>query len=836
MEEINKNSQDYKPAEEEQSSFSIQDVFKMFILNWKWFVASIVACLAICFVYLKYTTPVYQMNAKLLIKDDNSPRSRRMSGIMQAEALGMMVNSYGVENEIEILNSNVLARQIVEDLKLYVTYNSVGRVKNSLLYKNQPVSVDMDKQHLNQLNAPVQLNIKRENGKYHVTGTYRIPIDAANSKGPYEINETFDKLPAQLGTGAGIIYLTKNKNYSLKEGNELLVTLFSPKNASYMFQSRFSASPTSKMSAIANLTFVDPIPLRAEDYLNQLAICYNELANEDKNEIAQRTDQFINSRLEKINRELGDTESTIENFKKQNRVVELGINAQTTVGNTNLYEQKINEANIQLELIRTLQIFVNNDDNKYKTFPANIGLDDAASQSFITDYNKEVLNRNRLLASASENSPSVTPITRVLDHLYESIKKSLDQAYKDQNLKISSLQQQLHMYTGRVQQTPEQERILTQIGRQQEVKAGLFLMLLQKREENSISLASTVDKGKIIETPQFRGKVSPKSSLLMLVALILGIVIPFAVLIIRELLRFKIEGREDVAKLTSIPVIADIAVASNEAKAKGEILVRENSNNSMEEIFRYLRTNLQFMLKEDQKVILFTSAIPGEGKTFNAANAAASFALLDKKVLLVGLDVRKPRLGPLFNINDTKNGITNLLIKNDPTEEDINEVIKPSGIISNLDLILAGPTPPNPAELIAGKSFDKIFEVLRKKYDYIILDTAPINMVTDTFMVARVADATVIVCRADYTEKASFAVINEACNSKKLPNASIVINGIDMSKKKYGYSYGIGKYGKYSKYGYGKYGKYTYGSYGRTSYGTYSRNHYSNKDDNSIKR
>ena len=839
MEEINKNAQEYQHVEEEQGAFSVQDIIKVFVLNWKWFVVSIVACVALCFVYLRYATPSYQMDAKLLIKDDpNGPRRSRMSGMMQMEALGMMVNSYGTENEIEILNSNILARQIVENLKLYVSYKSVGKVKDRIMYKNQPINVDMDKQHLNRLNVPMTLKIERKNGKYVVEGEYCVPLDVMASSDPYEVNETFDKLPAQISTGAGIVYFTKNKNYELEEGKAIKVSLTSPQTASYVYQKKFSAAATSKMSSVASLTIKDAVPQRASDYLYQLTNCYNELANEDKNEIASRTDEFINSRLDKINRELGDTEATLEDFKKRNRVVELGINAQATVGNTNLYEQKLMEARTQLELIKTLQDFVKNNSNKYQVFPANIGLDDASSNSLITKYNDVVLQRSHLLTSASENSPSVIPLTKLLDNLYESIGKSLTQAYKDQTLKKKSLEQQYSMYSGRVQQTPEQERVLTQIGRQQEVKAGLFLMLLQKREENSISLASTVDKGKIIETPQFKGKVSPKSSLLLLVALILGILVPFVIVYLREFFRYKIEGREDVMKLTTIPIIADVAVAANKVKGKGDIVVHENSNSMMEEIFRYLRTNLQFMLKEHDKVVMFTSTIPGEGKTFNAANTAASFALLDKKVLLVGLDIRKPRLGELFGIKDTKKGITNLLVKDDPTPEEIDSVIVPSGVIKNLELMLAGPIPPNPAELIAGKGFDKIFKVLREKYDYVIVDTAPISLVTDTFMVARAVDATVCVCRADYSERGLFALLNDSRDKKKLPNMSIVINGIDMSKKKYGYSYGVGKYGKYGKYGYGKYGygKYgSYGSYGGTSYGSYSQSHYGKKDDDSLK-
>jgi capsular exopolysaccharide synthesis family protein len=263
----------------------------------------------------------------------------------------------------------------------------------------------------------------------------------------------------------------------------------------------------------------------------------------------------------------------------------------------------------------------------------------------------------------------------------------------------------------------------------------------------------------------------------------------------------------------------------------------------MEEIFRGMRTNLQFMLKEGEKVIMFTSSTSGEGKTFNAANLAVSFALLGKKVVLVGLDIRRPRLAELFEINDHKHGITNLLMRDNPTVEQLHEHIIPSGINDNLDLLLAGPIPPNPAEIIARKSLEVVIAQLKEVYDYVLIDTAPVGLVTDTLQIGRVADATIYMCRADYTPKASFQLINALSMEKKLPNMSIVLNGIDMSKRKYGYYYGYGRYGKYGRYGhkYGKYGNYggygQYGNYGTySSYGSYTNSHYGDKNDTSVKR
>ena len=491
--------------------------------------------------------------------------------------------------------------------------------------------------------------------------------------------------------------------------------------------------------------------------------------------------------------------------------------------------------NTQIELLYSITEYMNEPSNKYQTLPSNVGLTDPTAANLINKYNEIVMQRNRLLRSASETSPAVLPLTAQLDELTSSIRRAMSQAQRNNEIQRNSIQQQFNTYASQIASTPEQERILTQIGRQQEVKSGLYLMLLQKREENSISLAATADKGKLIDEPQFNGKISPKGAIILLIALVLGLAIPVGILFIINFFRYKIEGHDDVASLTSLPIIGDVAIASDTAKTKADIVIHENENNLMEEIFRSMRSNIQFLLPEGKKTVMFTSTSSGEGKTFTAANLAVSFALLDKKVILIGLDIRKPRLAELFEINDYRHGITNLLVKSEPTEADIDSQIIPSGVNKNLDLLMAGPIPPNPAELVTRKSLDAIFDILKQKYDYVIIDTAPVGLVTDTLQIARVADLTVYMCRADYTPKSSFNLINGLSADNKLPKVSIVINGIDMSKKKYGYYYGYGKYGKYGQYGNsgGNVGYSSFGSYG--SYGNYSNSGYGNKNDKSIK-
>lgn len=850
--EENKNSglQNVQP-EENGSSFNFATIFATFILNWQWFLLSVVLCLGVAAAYLRYTKPVYQANVKFLIKDDdkNKPYGGRNS-TLNTTTLGLITNSDGFDNELSILSSATLAQQTVRDLKLYVTYFMETRMTTTEYYLTQPISVDLDQPHLEALKVPISLTIEREGSEYTVKGQYTyVPDDINKPSRTYQIDKKFNRFPATINTSVGLISFNINASTPMPEGRKLMITLMSPKMAAQKFCKAMQVAQFSKTTTIANITLNDHVAQRAFDYLKQLAVCYNRQANEDKNEIALRTEKFINSRLEKINNELGHTEGQLEATKRQYGVVNQLANSTQYLTNQDSYNQKLVEANTQIELLRSLNDYINEPSNRYQTLPSNVGLVDAATTSLISRYNEVVIERNHLLRSASESSPTVAPLTAQLDELQGSIRRAMSQARRNLEIQRDNIAQQYAKYTGQVSSTPEQDRILTQIGRQQEVKSGLYLMLLQKREENSISLAATADKGRVIDDPVILGKVSPKSSMILLIALILGIAIPAGILYLINFLRYKIEGHDDVVALTKLPIIADVAIASDQAKTKADIVVHENKNNMMEEVFRSMRTNLQFMLKEGQKTMMFTSTTSGEGKTFTAANLAMSFALLDKKVILVGLDIRKPRLAELFEIDDHHHGITNLLVNENNTWETVKGQILESGINKNLQLLMAGPIPPNPAELMTRKSLDDIMDILKEKYDYVLIDTAPVGLVTDTLQIGRVSDITVYLCRADYTPKAAFGLINQLSEEEKLPNICVVINGIDMAKNKYGYYYGYGKYGKYGKYGYGRYGKYgSYGKYGKYGnyggygnygnyggYGNYNKSRYGNANDDSIK-
>ena len=817
---------------EEESSFDFRTIFTMVVLNWQWFLLSILICVFSAMIYLRYTTPVYQVSVKMLIKDeDNRRRSTQMLSNMRD--FGFISNSTGIENEIEILQSKILAEEVVKNLKLYTEYYSDGRIKKVLMYQTQPINVDIDPLSLSKMDDTlkiVNMSITREKSKYVVNGT----VQAGN--GEREFSTSFTTMPAARKISAGTLTFTSIAGRKMQEGETMHVNISPVTMVASRYVGSLSVEPTSKVTSIALLTVKDINAKRAQDFLKELAECYNGQANADKNEIARKTELFINDRMEKINAELGMTEGQIESFKRSHNMTNMSIDAAQSVQRSSEFSDQLSQVNAQIQMIDYMREYVDNPSNKYQIMPSGIGLNDASSAALINDYNQQVQNRNRLLRSASENAPQVMTLTSTLDELERSIRTSLTQAHRSADIRRQSISNQYSMYQSRVSSTPVQERVLTEIGRQQEVKSGLYLMLLQKREENSISLAATADKGKLIDKPKFGGKVSPKSAIIMLISLILGAGLPALILYLIQFLKYKIEGPDDLARLTSLPVVAEVAVASESAKTAAGIVVHENQNDQIDEIFRSMRTNIQFMRTDKQKVILFSSSTSGEGKTFNAANLSVSFALLGKKVILLGLDIRKPALGKLFGITNRELGITNLLNKEQISKSDVKSQIISSGINSNLDLLLAGPVPPNPAELLARENLATIFDYLREDYDYVILDTAPIGLVTDTLQIGKYADVSVMICRADYTPKANISMINNIHKEQKMKNMCIVLNGVDMSKKKYRYYYGYGRYGKYGRYGYGKYGygRYGYGNYG--SYGNYANSHYGKPDDKSIKK
>ena len=792
--------------EEEHSGFNLAALWKIVVLHWYWIVLSTIVALGAAFGYLKYTRPVYASNMKILVKDEDSRSRMYRGGQLALESMGVISNSNGFDNELEILTSSNISQRVIKSLKLYVSYELDGRLRNHELYKNNPYIVDMPENQLVDLHSLIQLKIDRQGDGVHVAGEIYVP----RSKEPILFERSVKELPGSFNTPVGTITLQRNPGVGAELPKQTMYATIMPlEYAAKAYGSRLSVSASSKTTTVAVLNYLDTQPERAIDYLNELFRSYNEDANEDKNEVALKTEEFLKNRISAIREELDATESNLESYKKKNELINLTNDASNALNKLTEYQKEQVELETQLNLVTALLDYVDDPRNAFNVVPSNLGLKDADMSNLLNKYNDYVLQRNRLLKSSSPENPYVKRLTAQLEEMWPTIRLSLKSVRENILTQKRSAEDQYNLFSRRVGEAPTQERSLNNIIRQQEIKVELYLMLLQKREENYISLNSTAAKARVIDDPRSTGQVSPKTKVILLGALVLGLCFPVGLIYLLGLLRYRIEGREDVEMLTKIPVLADIPLAPKSLDGELSLAVRENSNDMMEEAFRGLRTNLRFILSEKENVIACTSCIPGEGKTFVSTNLAMSLALLGKRVIIVGLDIRKPRLVKLFGLSSDHRGITTFLSSDSGDFQDLDKQIHHAVLNPNLDVLPAGVIPPNPGELISREQLDHAIALLREHYDYVIVDTPPVGLVSDTLSAARVADMTIMVCRADYSPRNNFQLINALHHDNKMPKITLVLNGIDLKKRKYGYYYGYGKYGKYGHYGhYGVYGHY----------------------------
>lgn len=790
-----------KLGEQSEEQVNIQELLFRYLIHWPWFVVSIIICIACAWGYLRLTTPIYNITATVLIKDEKKGGGANMSSELEKMGLdGFVSSSNNVDNEIEVLRSKSLAREVVNNLGLFVTYMDEDEFPSKELYHTSPVLVSLTHQEADKLPGRMEINMILQ-----PTGALGVQITV----GEKEYRKQFDKLPAVFPTDEGTVAFFANNDTlsavcpeNITKERHITAFINRPFSVSKGYVNSLSIAPTSKTTSVVVISLENTNTRRGRDYINKLLEMYNINANNDKNEVAQKTAEFIDERIGIISKELGSTEQDLENFKRSAGITDLSSEAQIALTGNAEYEKKRVENQTQINLVMDLQRYMKG--NEYEVLPSNIGLQDAASAGAIDRYNQMLVERKRLLRTSTENNPTIINLDTSIRAMRTNVQATLDATLKGLQITKEDLAREASRYSRRINDAPTQERQFVSIARQQEIKSGLYLMLLQKREENAITLAATANNAKIIdEALADDNPISPKKTIVYLVALVLGVGLPVGVIYLIGLTKFKIEGRADVEKLTSLPVVGDIPLADEKT---GSIAVFENQNNLMSETFRNVRTNLQFMLENGKNVILVTSTISGEGKSFISANLAISLSLLGKKVVIVGLDIRKPGLNKVFNIPKKEHGITQYLTN---TTANLMDFVQPSDINKNLFILPGGTVPPNPTELLARGGLEKAIETLKANFDYVILDTAPVGMVTDTLLIGRVADLSVYVCRADYTHKAEFTLINELAENNKLPNLCIAVNGLDLNSRKYGYYYGYGKYGKY--YGYGKRYGYGYG-------------------------
>ena len=784
--------------EQDEEKINYQELLFRYIIHWPWFVASVLVCLIGAWVYLHFQTPVYQVSASIMIKDD-----KKGSGSTDLGNLGIggvITSTQGIDNEIEVLRSKTILKEVVNNLELYITYYDEDEFPEKELYQTSPVIVNLTAQEADKLPGSALLAMKLS-----PEGV----LDVNLKVGLNEYNQRFEKLPAVLPTDAGTFGFALKDSLSggQMEGHKgerhIRAVVSRPFGVAKGYQGALSIAPTSR-TTVAVVSLMNTNIQRARDFINKLMEMYNRNTNNDKNKVAEKTREFINERIKIIDEELGSTEDKLEAFKRNAGLTDISSDAQLAVSGNAEYEKRRVDNGTQINLVRDLIKYINNPLNEYELLPGNIGLSDAGLTTQIGRYNELIIERKRLLRTSTESNPMIVNLDTSIRAMKSNVQAAINGTLQGLLIVKADLEREAGRFSRRISDAPGQERQYVSIARQQEIKAGLYLMLLQKREENAITLAATANNAKIIDEPVATGgPLSPKPNMIYMIALVLGVGMPVGVIFLIGLTKFKIEGRGDVEKLTRLPIVGDVPLTNEKA---GSIAVFENQNTLMSETFRHIRTNLQFMLENDQKVILVTSTVSGEGKSFISSNLAISLSLLGKRVIIVGLDIRKPGLNKIFNIPRKEQGITQYLSN---PEKNLMDFVQPSDVSKNLYILPGGIVPPNPTELLARDGLDKAIETLKKNFDYVILDTAPAGMVTDTLLVGRVADLSVYVCRADYSRKAEFTLINELAADNKLPNICTIINGLDLKKKKYGYYYGYGKYGKY--YGYGKRYGYGYG-------------------------
>ena len=753
-----------------KSEINIKEQLFFYSQYWKWFVFSALFFLSVSFIYLRYYIVEYGVNSTILIKDEKKGGSSEFSAISD---MNLFSSKNSVDNEIAILKSRTLSQNVVAGLDLDISYFSQDRLVNVEFYKDSPIKILFYNKSKNYNKINKQLTIKVESDT-----NYSLSENNTEIFNEYIFGQ---KVTNELGT----FTIIKNNVFSKNELPTISIVKSSLESTANDFRGSLTISLVDKTNVI-NLSNTDPIPQRGLDFLDEVVNQYNLDAIRERNQIANFTKDFIDLRLQIITKELGGVEQQQEIFKKTRNLTSLEADSELSLAQATDYDRSI--LNIETEL--KVSEFMLNQISKMKPnelIPANIMSSKEGSNGGVDQYNTLVLERRRQLKSATEDNPMIKNMDSQLLSVKLNIIEGLKNKQKDLKINVLDLSNTRAHFDNKVGKVPTNDRFYNEIARQQHVKESLYLYLLQKREETELSLAASSPKAKIIDKAYLSGPVSLNKLVFYLVAFAIGIFIPFGILFLINFLDTKIKSRKDIVGKVSIPYLGDLPRSND-----NEDIIKVNSRSSSAEAIRMIRTNLEFMLahvtKNKCKTIFITSSISKEGKTFCAVNLATTIALSEKKVLIIGMDIRNPKLDTYIDL--PSKGLTNYLSKEDGT---INDFIVKVNAIPNLYALASGVIPPNPVELLMNDKINVMFDELKLQFDYIIVDTAPVSLVTDTLLIAKNADAFIYVMRANYLEKRMLQFAETLYKEGKLPNMCILLNDTENSKTSgYGYGYGYG--------------------------------------------
>ncbi|PIE49967.1 MAG: capsular biosynthesis protein [Flavobacteriales bacterium] len=759
------------------NEINLKELITPYLKKWYWFIISGFIALVLGFLYLKKQQSVYSIQTTVLIKDSKSNSlGGDLSMLGDLSAFGSM-GSDAVENEIEVLKSKKLMEQVVKNLNLQADVFVEGTFRNKELYaEKSPIIVKV-----------VDFKKMDDDVNTKIPPFFKLIISGQNLTVVLENKEIKSKFNKLISLPYANIMILKNEQFkSNKKEKELLINISSVDARVNHYQELLSVNLVERKSTVLGLSMNHSVVHKGKDILNELISIYNQDALEDKNFANKKSAEFIDERIMQIGKDLGKVESEKQEYKQNNNITDILTEAQLNLKTNAEVRKKEIELESQLDLTGTLLNYAKRQSFN-ETLPANIGLDNPGAIQSINTYNQLVLQRNQLLENGTKEHPSVISVTEQMRELRPSILQNLKKHKKGLELAISNYRKQINKTEGRIAKMPAQERKFRSLERQQQIKENLYLILLQKREEAKIAMAMTGEKAKVLDKAYKGKKVAPRKMIVLLVSLILGCLIPIGVVFLQELLDNKIKSKHDLDKLLNGKTI--LGEIPSVQKGQSET-VGYNDLSPMAEAFRIVLTNVNFMLPQKSgKKIFVTSTVKGEGKTFIAANLALTLANPSKKVIIIGADIRNPQLQRFNNEGKGLIGLTEYLHEGDISVEDI---IHTSTLNKYLDVVYSGAIPPNPTHLLSSANFKTLLEDLEKQYDYIVVDTAPLMLVTDTYLIANHADATVYVTRSEYTERQLIEYANNQVEAERVKNVGFVINDVKKDYFGYGNKYGYG--------------------------------------------